>query len=135
MALTLGDGRQVAVHLTSTSVQENRCELLGERGRLVGDRYAGTLELYPPLPPYGRAARARRALAGLGRLPGRLGAVARPPWDGRSHRAALSAFADAARSGGPARPDVDEGRRSLAVVLAAERSARTGRLVALEASR
>lgn len=131
LVLILDDGRLIHVHLTSTAAQESRCELLGARGRLVADRYAGTLDLHPPLPPYGVRARARRALAGARRLPARSAALVRPPWDGRSHRALLAAFVAAARAGGDARPDLDDGHRSLATVLAAEESARTGRLVEL----
>jgi predicted dehydrogenase len=43
-----------------------------------------------------------------------------------SHRAALAAFAEACVSGDQVRPDLEDGRRCVAIVDAAERSARSG---------
>ena len=47
----------------------------------------------------------------------------------RSFEAALARFVAAARTGRPGEPNLADGLRSLAVVLAAEESARTGRAV------
>jgi len=47
-----------------------------------------------------------------------------------SFGAALAHFVTAARNGGPASPDFDDGFQSLAVIIAAEESARTGDPVA-----
>ena len=57
----------------------------------------------------------------------------RAPGNEPSHGAALSCFADAVRTAAPARPDLADGRSCLAVLDAAERSARSGRPEAIEA--
>jgi predicted dehydrogenase len=75
-------------------------------------------------------ARAREGAARLARGSRDLLAVARPLAIGGTYRAALEAFAAAAAAGRSAAPDIEDGFRSLAVVLAAEESARTGRAVA-----
>jgi len=132
LTMVLWDGRLVQAHLTSTAAQESRCELLGERGRLVADRYAGTLELQPPLPPYSAVARARRGLRSLRRLPSHAIALVAPPHDAHPYRAALHAFIGAVRGERPCSPDLDDGYRSLAVVAAAEEAALRGRSVEVE---
>lgn len=129
LAMTLSDGRIVHAELSSAASQESRCEVFGDGGSLVADRYAGTLQLRPPRPPYGRVERVRRGVAGLRSVPSALGRIVRPPRDARSYRAALAAFAEAARTGRRVAPDMEDGWRSLAVVIAAEESARSGRHV------
>jgi predicted dehydrogenase len=58
-------------------------------------------------------------------------AVARPLALGGTYRAALEAFGVAVAAGGAASPDIEDGFRSLAVVVAAEESAQTGRSTAV----
>lgn len=79
LAMTLIDGRIVNAHLTLAGIQESRFEIFGDQGRLVVDRYAGTLEFEPPRPPYGRMERLRRGVGRLGALPRELGDFVRPP--------------------------------------------------------
>jgi predicted dehydrogenase len=97
---------------------------------LVADRYAGTLRLHALEPAWSRPARAREGLTRLARESRNLLRAARPVAIGATYRAALEAFAVAAAASRTAAPDIEDGFRSLAVVLAAEESARTGRAVA-----
>lgn len=127
IALTMESGRLAQAWVTLAGITENRVEVVGQRGLLVADRYAGTLDLLPLEPAWSRPARARRGLARLGREARALLEVARPLALGGTYRGALEAFVDATRGGGSAAPDIEDGFRSLAVVVAAEESARSGR--------
>jgi predicted dehydrogenase len=69
------------------------------------------------------------ALDVAGRIPLALRDALFPPRD-TTFALALASFVAAARGGGPAKPDLDDGMASLAVVLAAERSAGEGIRVA-----
>jgi predicted dehydrogenase len=129
--MTLGSGLLAQAWVTLAGITESRFEIVGERGMLVADRYAGTLRRLPPEPPWSRPHRARAGLARLGRDSRELLAVARPLDIGATYRSALSAFAAAVSAGGPASPDIADGVRSLEVVIAAEESARTGRPAAV----
>jgi predicted dehydrogenase len=71
------------------------------------------------------AARLRTSLDVAGRTLLALRDALFPPRD-TTFALALESFVAAARGGGPAKPDLDDGMASLAVVLAAERSARDG---------
>lgn len=124
--MTLGSGLLAQAWVTLAGITESRFEVVGERGMLVADRYAGTLRRLPPEPPWSRPHRARTGLARLARDSRALLAVARPLDIGATYRSALSAFAAAVSAGEPASPDIADGVRSLEVVIAAEESARTG---------
>lgn len=130
IAMTMETGRLAQAWVSLSGITESRVEVVGQGGMLVADRYAGTLEFVPLEPAWSRIARARRGLARLGRDSRALLEVARPLALGVTYRGALEAFAEAARAGSPTPPDIADGFRSLAVVLAAEESARSGRSVA-----
>jgi len=118
------DGGLVADCLASlTGVEEDRVEVYGDRGRLVVDRFrVPGVRHDPPRPPTGRGERAAALVRSL-RLAGRR---VRPAPEG-SFAPALECFARTARGeDGPFQPDVEAGLRSLAVVAAAEESARSG---------
>ena len=129
--MALAGGVLAEAWVTLAGVTESRFEVIGERGMLVADRYAGTLRRLPPEPPWSRPARARAGLARLGRDSRALLAAARPLGLGATYESALAAFAAAVAARRPASPDVADGVRSLEVVIAAEQSARTGRAVAV----
>ncbi len=129
--MTLTGGLLAQAWVTLAGITESRFEVVGERGMLIADRYAGTLRHEAPEPPWSRPARARAGLTRLGRDTRALLEVARPVALGATYRAALEAFAEAVSTGRPAAPDIEDGVRSLAVVLAAEESARTGRSTAV----
>ena len=127
IALTMESGRLAQAWVTLAGITESRVEVVGQAGMLVADRYAGTVELLPLEPAWSRPARARRGLARLGREARALLEVAQPLDLGVTYRGALAAFVEAARARRSSPPDLADGFRSLAVVLAAEESARTGR--------
>lgn len=125
--MTLAGGLLAQAWVTMAGVTESRFEVVGERGMLVADRYAGTLRRLPPEPPWSRPARARAGLERLQRNARELLAVARPAALDATYRGALGAFGRAVATGRPEPPDVEDGVRSLAIVIAAEESAASGR--------
>jgi predicted dehydrogenase len=129
--MTLDGGMLAQAWVTLAGVTESRVEIMGERGMLVADRYAGTLRRLPTEPPWSRPARAAAGIARVGRDARALLEVARPVPLGATYRAALAAFAAAIGAGEPGSPDIEDGFRSLAIVIAAEDSAATGRAVAV----
>lgn len=129
-ALRLSSGPLVSLCTSLAAVEEDRLEVNGTRGQLVLDRYrSSALQQMPERRDFRRPARLRSVLATLGRMPGTLRDAAFPPRD-RTFALALGAFVAAIRERRPAAPDLDDGMASLAVVLAAERSAREGVVVA-----
>lgn len=105
LALQLEDGLLVQSFFSWSAVEEDRLEVYGTAGKRTVNRYAGSL-----------AYRVRKRF-----VPGRE----------LSYRAAWRAFVAAARARQPVAPDLADGDRALAVILAAEESARTGRTVSL----
>jgi predicted dehydrogenase len=98
------NGLVVQSFLSITTIDEDRIEVYGEAGRISVDRY--------------------RSFAG--RLT-RIRARGRDP----SFHNSLARFVAAVREGGRVAPDLQDGYRSLLAVLAAEESARSGRVVRL----
>lgn len=126
LTMRLDGGPTVQAQVTLAGVLEGRFEVLGDRGRLVADRHRGTLRVDPREPPYGRIGHLRDGFVAAGR---RARTMARPPTPMASHRALLDAFVQAVRSGRGTAPDIEDGCRSLDVVLAAEEAHRAGRAV------
>src|SRR5919106_1736598 len=121
--LELASGVPVEVTLSMcTGVNANRIEVLGTAGRLV-------VEAIDALPNpieraegrHARLLRLQRVFAGL--HPKR---VLRSPGSEPSFAVALGVFVNAARAGRPVTPDIEDGRRCLAVVAAAERACALG---------
>jgi len=125
--LRLRSGLPVHVLATMTGVEEDRVEVYGDRGRLAVDRIRDpALARTAPARDFSRRGRAEGA---AGTVAGAARAAARtlaPPAAEPSFARALGRFVAAARSGTPATPDPVDGLRSLLVVAAAERSARSG---------
>lgn len=130
-AMTMTSAIRIESRTSFTSVQENRFEVLGDAGAIHVDRIEGHVQVVPLDPGRGRGA---RAAARLRELPRSVRSMLRPRRD-PSYALALSAFADAIRGNAPRGPDPRDGERSLAVVLAAEASAREGVRVTVPASR
>ncbi len=129
-ALRLSTGPLVSLCASLAATEEDRIEVHGTRGRLVFDRYRSSrLHRSPGHRDFGTAARLLSALGVAGGVPRALRDALFPPRD-TTFALALRAFVAAARGGGPTKPDLDDGMASLAVVLAAERSAREGVRVA-----
>jgi predicted dehydrogenase len=131
LELRLDGGALVQSFFSLDSVEEDRLEVYGRRGKLSVDRYTATgvrcddaTRRVARLEPLGRG---RRALTSARHLIRKLRAPGHEP----SYHAALAHFVAAARSGQPASPDLDDGYRSLAIIAAAEHSAATGQIVRL----
>ena len=129
LQLRLGGGLLVQSLFSVGAAEDDRLEVYGSAGKLTVDRHESlALEL-------SGAARGRRLAATrreLGALAGgtyALGKLRRPQVE-PSYAIALARFAAAARANRPATPDLVDGLRSLAVIEAAEESARTRRAVA-----
>ncbi|MGI8497883.1 MAG: Gfo/Idh/MocA family protein [Gemmatimonadaceae bacterium] len=127
-ALQLAIGNDIVAQsfFTFGGVEEDRIEIHGSAGKLTVDRYRSSdVEITAPL-ARGRASAAvmapTRALAGLPHVIRKLRSRGHEP----SYRVALERFIAAARTGTPAKPDFVDGYMSLAVIDAAERSARSG---------
>ncbi|WP_420455811.1 Gfo/Idh/MocA family protein [Rubrivirga sp.] len=129
--LRMASGVPVQTFCSLSAVEDDRVEVIGERGVLRVSRYASL------------AVERVGADAG-GAVPSVAGHVARSvraapylfekrkaPWGEPSYRLALGRFVEAARSGEAVAPDPTDGARCLAVLLAADASAREGRLVAV----
>ncbi len=129
LTLRLSGGAIAQCYFSLGSTEAHRFEVHGTRGRLIVDRLR-SLDVRAE-PPWACPSPLRDLAAGVR-------AVTRGPFGARrilrpehepSYAASLARFAAAARANRPARPDLLDGYRSLAVVLAAEESARTGRAV------
>jgi predicted dehydrogenase len=130
--LTMEGGVRVESRVSFTGPQENRFEVMGEEGMLRVDRIEGRLTLEGDA-RWSRRARIAKELARIGQLPAGLKSALAPPRD-PSYRLALSTFVRAVREGSHPRPDIEDGERSLAVVLAAEAAARDGLRVPVSAA-
>ena len=132
--VTLVTAGSVAVQslFSLSAAQRDSIEVHGTDGVLVADRYRDRRARVQPREP--AAGRAGRLLGGLRSLAGASASVrgAAGPRPDPSFAAALAAFAAAARAGHGAPPDLTDGYRSLAVVLATERAASTGGTVAVD---
>lgn len=131
ITMTMASGLPVDSHVSFATVRENRFEILGEDGRIVVDRVAGRMRLDPLEPPAGRVARLLEAARGIAEAPRMVRSILAPARD-PSYGGALSSFLRATRDRSHPLPDLDDGERSLAVVLAAETAAREGRRTPVE---
>jgi myo-inositol 2-dehydrogenase / D-chiro-inositol 1-dehydrogenase len=128
LRMVLADGVVVESLFSSSAIDDDRFEVYGTEGRLAVDRYGSPeLERGASPPAYGRGARLRRELASALRGLRRVARGAGEP----SFRTALARFAAATRGTADPSPDLEDGLRSLQIVLAAEESARSGLSVAL----
>jgi myo-inositol 2-dehydrogenase/D-chiro-inositol 1-dehydrogenase len=126
--MTMEGGLRIESRTSFTSAHENRFEVMGESGGLSVDRIEGRMRFQPMDAACGRGERLRRELGRLVEVPRGVRAVLMPPRD-PSYALALSVFLDAVRLRTSREPDPRDGERSLAVVVAAESSARDGRRV------
>jgi predicted dehydrogenase len=129
LALRLANGPLVTILASLAAVEEDRVAVYGARGGLLFDRYRSSRLAF--VPTVREASTLARVGAGgriLASLPRVIRDAARPPRE-RSFGAALAAFARAARGGEWTGADLDDGLRSLAVVVAAERAATSGETI------
>jgi predicted dehydrogenase len=127
LELQMTTGLAVQTLAAYAAVEEDRLAVYGPQGKLQVDRYTGLdVEFTPPMARGGRLRRMAAALGRLRRLP-YLREKRRAAGNEPSYHAALAAFAEAVSAGQPPQPDLNAGFRALAVIVAAEESARTGR--------
>jgi len=120
--LTLDDGTPVHSFFSSATAEEDVIEICGDRAKLTLDRYrSDRIELTSANPLRSRLERLRAALPG----PAMLRKI-REPLREPSFRIALERFVRAIRDGDDPGVDLEDGVRALAVIDAAERSARGG---------
>lgn len=123
--MTMASGVRVESRTSFTSVQQNRFEVMGDKGGLSVDRIQGRMTVLPMEPAWERGARIRHAVGRWRELPRAVRSLFATPRD-PSYALALSAFVKAVRENSPGAPNLEDGERSLAVVLAAETAARDG---------
>lgn len=131
ITMTMESGIVMDSRVSFATVGENRFEVLGDQGRIVVDRVAGQMRVDPLHPP-STLARLARGAARLAGAPRTVRSILSRGWD-PSYRKALWTFARAARDRTQPSPDIEDGERSLAIVLAAEIAAREGRRRPVEA--
>jgi myo-inositol 2-dehydrogenase / D-chiro-inositol 1-dehydrogenase len=116
-----------------TAVDDDRIEIYGSAARLTLDRYRSLrVEVIGGAGGGAIGGAVARVAGELTALPHAL-AKLRAPLQDVSFPAALTAFIGAVRERTSVTPDLRDGYRALAVIEAAERSARSGQVVALEA--
>jgi predicted dehydrogenase len=127
--LRLANGVVVQSLFAFGAVDEERFEIHGSAGTLIVDRARHQQVVLEG--PTRRGRRLRRLIQtarALARAPYVVEKMLVPGHE-PSHRTALARFVAAAATGTPVTPDLADGQASLAVVVAAESSARTGRAV------
>jgi predicted dehydrogenase len=130
----LEGGAIVQSFFSTCATEEDRIEIYGSAGKLTLDRYLSLAPRVTATTMRGaRLSQLRHGLKTLRRAP-YLFEKLRAPLREPSFTRALSAFVAASLAGvvGDALPNFDDGLRSLALVEAAEESARTRRTVAVE---
>lgn len=118
LRMRMAGGVRVESFFSLCAVSDDQCEITGDKGRLVIDRYAGNLRFVPPRQPQNLRARLSREAAGVLRAAKR---VLQPPGE-PTYRAAMARFLRAITEGGVALPDLQDGYRALEVVLGARRA-------------
>jgi predicted dehydrogenase len=132
--LRLEDGVVIQSFYSMTAVEEDRFEIYGDRGKLTVDRYySAELQHTPPKRRFEPLDRLGGGLGIILETPRRLHSALFPPMD-PSYRVGLSNFVNAMHHGATSNPDLYEGYRSLAVIDAAERSAKINKPVTLNRS-
>lgn len=118
LRMRMQSGIRVESFFTLCAVSDDQCEVTGDKGRLVIDRYAGDLRFVPLRQSQSMRARLARETAATLRAAKR---VLQPPGE-PSYRAAMARFVRAIADGGVALPDINDGYRALEIVLGARRS-------------
>ncbi len=131
LQLKLSDGLMVQSFFSISSVEEDRFEVYGQRGKLFVDRYLSLcVETYGPTLNSIRLRQLWHRLKALPHLPHLLEKI-RAPGHEPSYREALTHFITAARAHRCATPDFYDAYRSLMIIEVAEESVRTQRMVSV----
>lgn len=131
LEMRLSSGLLVQSFFSMSAVDEDRLDIYGKAGKLSCDRYElPNLEIVPATRDYSRLKPLGRRLKSLLNSPNLVEKILAPSHE-PSYRAAFAHFVAAARSNQLTRPDFWDGYCSVAVIEAAEESARTGKSVSL----
>lgn len=130
LQLRMTGGTQAQVFVALGAAEAAGCEVYGQAGSVRLDRYGSWTVRVSGSRAGSRWQRAWDGLRTLGGVP-HLFAKLRAPANEPSFGTALTHFAGAVRGEHPAGPDFGDGYHSLAVLEAAEQSARTGRSIVL----
>lgn len=125
-------GPPAQVFVSNSAAVENRLEIIGERGRIVTDRFASTVRVLPTQPAYSRVDRTRELCRDSVSLVSKLKKIIAPTAE-PSYRLALDDFIDCVRESRTPSPDIRDGCKNIAAVFAAEKSAETGQWMKLPA--
>ena len=115
LRMRMQSGVRVESFFSLCAVSDDQCEVTGDKGRLVIDRYAGSLRFVAPRQSQGIRARLGRESATMVQAAKR---ALQPPGE-PSYRASMARFIRAVREGGVALPDLADGYRALEIVLGA----------------
>jgi predicted dehydrogenase len=118
LRMRMTSGVRVESFFSLCTVSDDQCEITGDKGRLVIDRYAGDLRFVAPRQSQSVRARIGREMGGMLRAAKR---VVQPPGE-PTYRAAMTRFIRAIHEGGVALPDLQDGYRALEIVLSARRA-------------
>jgi predicted dehydrogenase len=129
LTLTLVSGIVVQTYVSLTTVEEDRIEVFGESGKLLYDRYFS--ERMTRTGRFPREVRIQLLRNRIGSfLPGKgFKEKLRAPLREPSFPRALERFVEAVRRGESLSPTIEDGWRSLQVVLAAEQAHRERRVI------
>jgi myo-inositol 2-dehydrogenase / D-chiro-inositol 1-dehydrogenase len=129
LLLELSTGCTADIFVTMSSAETDVVEIYGESGRIVVDRYRHHTVRVDPLRAHRSARDYTTSLAdhvrGLRYAVAKRRAIAHEPSFART----MQAFVDSCRANRAMNPDLGDGFASLAVVVAAEEAARSGRSV------
>lgn len=130
--LRLANGITAQSFFSISAVDEDRIEIIGDRGKLTIDRLGSRLLRFaPPQRDGSRKGRVLEAIRAVLQTPRRVADGLRSQVE-PSQKPALAAFVEAVRQNQPAPVDLQAGYRSLATIIAAEQSAQSGQRVAVD---
>lgn len=118
-------GIPIQSFFSMSAIEEHSFAIYGQKGRLSFDRLSPHVQITRPTQAYDTVRRVWDSFAALG-----LKCLLRNPSE-PSFAASLDAFVNAVRDNKQAKPDLDDGYRSLAIVAAAGQSLASGRFVEL----
>ena len=131
MELKLASGLLVQSFFSMNAVDEDRFEIYGQAGKLAVDRYLSwSVEWSEPAQTLARFKRLWGKFRSLIHSPYLVSKILSPSCE-PSYRTALGHFVECVRQNHPAKPDFDDGFKSLSVIEAAAESARTGKVVSI----
>ena len=124
LRLVMRSGIEVHTFFSFRAGRADMLEFIGERGILRVDRHRCTASLQVAR-RFGYGIRQSLVLPSVAAMTWRFARLLRPAWES-SYRRALVRFVEMCRGGRSRLADLQDGMRSLQVILAAEKSAQTG---------